>query len=63
MRNATEEALARLRAIYGATWQVWTVPRAILPTLWCARRHDDHQHWVNEDTPADLELRLASEES
>jgi hypothetical protein len=63
MRNETEVILARLRARFGRTWQLWTVLPALGGTIWCARRHDDHQYVVNEDTAEALELRLASEEA
>jgi hypothetical protein len=61
METETSRLLGRLRALYGATWQLWVIYPSAGGTIWCARRHDDHQHTVNEDTAEALELRLKSE--
>ena len=39
MRNPTDEIVAALGADW-PDWQIWTVPRAIGGTIWCARRWD-----------------------
>jgi hypothetical protein len=39
MGNCTDEIVARLEADW-PDWQIWTVPRAIGGTIWCARRWD-----------------------
>jgi hypothetical protein len=59
--NHFDEIIARLESAWPA-WHVWYVPKAAGGTIWCARRHDDHQYVVNEDTTEELELRLASED-
>jgi len=39
MRNCTDEIVARLEAGW-PDWQIWTVPKAIGGTIWCAWRLD-----------------------
>jgi hypothetical protein len=64
MQTETDRILARLRTQFGRTWELWVVYQATARgVIWCARRHDDHQYVVNEDTAGALELRLASEEA
>lgn len=44
--NTTAEALAALKARFGARWQIWYVPHAVDGSMtWCARRWDaDYSH-------------------
>jgi hypothetical protein len=61
MHSEIDRHLDCLRARFGRTWQIWVIYPALGGTIWCARKHADHQYVVNEDDPAALELRLASE--
>jgi hypothetical protein len=38
-QNSTDAIVARLEADW-PNWQIWTVPKAIGGTIWCARRWD-----------------------
>jgi hypothetical protein len=42
MRKPIDEIVAALEADW-PHWQIWTVPRAIGGTIWCARRWDDER--------------------
>jgi hypothetical protein len=53
MRNPTDEMVARLEADW-PDWQIWTVPRAIGGTIWCARRWDGTGKVLNAASADDL---------
>ena len=53
MRNCTEEIVARLEADW-PDWQIWTVPRAIGGTIWCAKRWDDTGQVLNAASAGEL---------
>ncbi|MGN6171948.1 MAG: hypothetical protein ACTHPS_03180 [Streptosporangiaceae bacterium] len=50
MGNSTDAIVARLEA----DWQIWTVPRAIGGTIWCARRWDGTGHVLNAASADEL---------
>jgi hypothetical protein len=56
-RTPEQEAVIALEADWPG-WQIWTVPRAVGGTIWCARRHDDERRVLNADSAADLAARL-----
>jgi len=53
MRHHTGQELERLRRVHPA-WEIWYVPRATAPLLWCARRYDDHKNVVHGESPQEL---------
>jgi hypothetical protein len=57
MENATDQAVAALERDW-PRWQIWTVPRAVGGTIWCARRHDNHRRVLNAHSPTELEEYL-----
>lgn len=60
--NPTGEAVAKLEADW-PEWQIWTVPRAVGGTLWCARRRDDDKRVLNARGPGELVERIKAEGS
>ena len=60
-QNPTNAIVARLEADW-PRWQIWTVPRAVGGTIWCARRWDDERQVLNADSPAEL-VELLEEEA
>jgi hypothetical protein len=62
MRNCTDEIVARLEADW-PDWQIWTVPRAIGGTIWCARRWDDERRVLNAHSAEELVEYLEAEAS
>jgi hypothetical protein len=60
MPNPTDDAVAQLAADW-PRWEIWTVRQYIGGTVWCARRHDDHQRVLNAGTPAELIEMLEGE--
>ena len=58
--NPTGEVVAKLEADW-PDWQIWTVPRAVGGTLWCARRWDDDKRVLNARGPDELVERLTAE--
>jgi hypothetical protein len=63
--TTTEQALAELKAHFGANWQIWYVPHALDGGMtWCARRWDaDYRHNLHADTPGELEEYLIEAET
>ena len=55
--NPTGEVVAKLEADW-PDWQIWTGPRAVGGTLWCARRWDDDKRVLNALGPGELAERL-----
>ena len=51
--NPTGEAVAKLEADW-PDWQIWTVPRAIGGTIWCAKRWDDTGQVLNAASAGEL---------
>jgi hypothetical protein len=56
--TGTDQALADLRARYGARWQVWYVPHALDGSVtWCAHpwsKKDDRRGVLHADKPEHL---------
>jgi hypothetical protein len=52
-QNPTDEIVARLEADW-PNWQIWTVPRAIGGTIWCARRWDGTGRVLNAASADEL---------
>lgn len=52
-QNGTAETLTRLEAEW-PDWQIWTVPRAIGGTIWCARRRDGAGDTLNTFSAGEL---------
>ena len=52
-QNPTDEIVARLEADW-PDWQIWTVPKAIGGTIWCARRWDGSGQVLNAASAAEL---------
>jgi hypothetical protein len=61
IRNHTAEIAAQLAAAYPA-WKIWTVPRAVGGTTWCAHRHGDEKHVLNAASPDGLSQAIEQEE-
>ena len=63
--NTTAEALAALKARFGARWQIWYVPHAVDGSMtWCARRWDaDYSHNLHAHTSGELEEYLTEAET
>ena len=59
-RNSTDEIVARLEADW-PRWQIWTVPRAVGGTIWCARRWDDEKRVLNASSADELVEQLEDE--
>jgi hypothetical protein len=55
--NVTGKIVAALEADW-PNWRIWTVPRAIGGTIWCARRQDGTGPVLNADDPDELVQRL-----
>jgi hypothetical protein len=62
MRNCTDDIVAALEADW-RHWQIWTVPRAMGGTIWCARRWDDERRVLNAHSPEELVEYLEDETS
>jgi len=60
--NPTGEVVAKLEADW-PDWQIWTVPRAVGGTLWCARRRDNGKPVLNARGPDELVERIKAEAS
>jgi hypothetical protein len=60
--NPTDETVARLKADW-PQWQIWTVPRAVGGTIWCARRWDGTGRVLNADSADELTEFLEAEAS
>ena len=54
MWNCTDEIVARLKADW-PNWQIWTVPKAIGGTIWCARRWDGTGQVLNAASVDELD--------
>jgi hypothetical protein len=52
-QNPTDEIVARLEADW-PNWQIWTVPKAIGGTIWCARRWDGTGRVLNAASADEL---------
>ena len=52
-QNPTDAIVARLEADW-PDWQIWTVPRAIGGTIWCAKRWDDTGQVLNAASADEL---------
>ena len=52
-QNRTDEIVARLEADW-PNWQIWTVPKAIGGTIWCARRWDGTGQVLNAASADEL---------
>ena len=52
-QNPTDEIVARLEADW-PDWQIWTVPKAIGGTIWCARRWDGTGQVLNAASAGEL---------
>ena len=63
--TTTKQALAELKAHFGASWQIWYVPHALDGGVtWCARRWDaDYRQNLHADTPAELDEYLTEAET
>jgi hypothetical protein len=51
--NSTDAIVARLEADW-PDWQIWTVPKAIGGTIWCARRWDGTGQVLNAASADEL---------
>jgi hypothetical protein len=51
--NPNDKTVAALEADWPG-WQVWTVPRVVGGTLWCARRWDGTGETLNAHSAAEL---------
>ena len=60
--HPTGEVVAKLEADW-PDWQIWTVPRAVGGTLWCARRRDNGKRVLNARGPDELVERIKAEAS
>jgi hypothetical protein len=52
-QNSTDAVVARLEADW-PNWQIWTVPKAIGGTIWCARRWDGTGQVLNAASADEL---------
>jgi len=52
-QDPTNAIVARLESDW-PRWQIWTVPRAVGGTVWCARRWDDERQVLNADSQKEL---------
>jgi hypothetical protein len=59
VEDAAQVALERLRGDW-PRWNIWTVPKAIGGTVWCAHSSGDERHVLNEESAADLEWAMTS---
>jgi hypothetical protein len=58
--SAVEDQAATLREKYGASWEIWWVPRSFDGNyMWCARLHGDHlRNVIHADTAEHLDEHI-----
>jgi hypothetical protein len=63
----TDQALAELRAKYGARWEIWYVPHSVQRGgTWCANpwsKKDDRRNVLHADKPEHLAGYIADAEA
>jgi hypothetical protein len=62
VKHPNDDALAQLERDW-PRWQIWTVPRYIGGTAWCARLRDNHQKVISSDSARHLAEELEFEVS
>jgi hypothetical protein len=60
MLNISQRIVAAMEARH-KDWQVWYVPRATQPTLYCARRWDGTGEPINSEDPGQLASMIEQE--